>query len=174
MLQQSMFETAAEARARAKELVAHYEALHEAPEAIAVRKYQHQLLAYFIEKSSRCALDMNDHDGLQREVGALEDILTDRECRQMRRNKRIWKPVPRWWVGWRKGQTYPAQLHPKEVEHLASLQKEVDEELAAIQVNVPIIQELIAKLRMAGPLPERIASTYKLTVDGREQKGDSK
>ena len=161
-----------ESAERARNLVSLYQALREAPGVIESCQGHVGVLQYFIDRSNAKKLDPNDRDGLGRTVGDLEELLTERDCAAMRRNKKLWKKYPYGWLGSPPGSEYCCQLHPKEVAYLEEQKEEQLTMAEAVQMNIPFIKEEIAALRLIGPLPEKVAERYKLTVDGREKRKD--
>jgi len=159
-------ESKREAASRAIKLSELYASIADAPEEIAVREDQANMLSYMIDKSNKCQLDLNDLDGLMRLGCDTEDLLTERDCKRWRANAKIWKPYPAGWMGYSPGRKYPAQLHPKEINYLKETRETVFDELAAIKGNLPYIEKEIEQLRAVGPLPKDIAERHKLTVDG--------
>jgi hypothetical protein len=87
-----VIETKTQARKRAQEIVRLIGAVEDAPAAIECNHSHIHVLAYFIERSERAALDLNDLDGLTRMVGDTQHLLTERECLAMRKNEKIWRP----------------------------------------------------------------------------------
>lgn len=164
-------ESKSESRERAKKLVFLYSTLREAPGALEVRRGQVADLQYFIDRSAKSKMDPNDWDGLHRLIGDPEELLTEADCRAMRRKKHIWKPYPYEWLGSGPGQTFPSEMHPKEIAYLKSQQDFIKDEIESIELRVPEIKQEIVELRLIGPLPEDTAERYKLTVDGREIDG---
>jgi hypothetical protein len=160
-------ETKAQARRRAREIVRLLGAVEDAPETIDTRAGQIETLQYFVDRSKRIALDLNDLDSLQRLIGDTEELLTEGEYRAMRRNEKIWRPIPIGWLGTRPGQMYPAALHRKEIAYLRQMQRELQEEIANIREGAKECSAALDVLRAVGPLPEDIARHCALTPDGR-------
>lgn len=158
-----------ESIARAKKLAEIYAAIREAPDALDCRRGQIMDLDYFIERSREKKIDPNDRDGLLRSIGDPEDLLTERDCAAMRRNKKLWKPYPTGWLGATRGQLYCCQLHPKEIKYLEGLKAEIAAEVTAIETNLPLLQEEATQLRLIGRLPADVAERHRLTEDGREK-----
>lgn len=166
-----VIETKAQAGKRAQQLVQLIGAVEDAPVAIECHRSHIDVLAYFIERSKRAALDLNDRDGLLRMVGDTQELLTERECLAMRKNEMIWRPYPLGWLGSRPGQMYAAALHRKEIAYLRTLQKELREEIEAITEGAAQCQAELELLRAVGPLPNDVAERYGLTATGHRTRG---
>lgn len=159
-------ETKAQARRRAREMARLLSAIEDAPEALECRASQIEALQYFMDRSKKVALDLNDLDALQRLIGDTEELLTEGERRAMRRNDKIWRPFPLGWLGVRPGQMYPAALHRKEIAYLRDIQHQLHEEITAIRESLPECEIALEALRALGPLPDDIARQHRLTPEG--------
>lgn len=168
-LEQTLFEpveSRAQARQRAQRMVQLHAAINDAPEAIASCRYHGEILDYFIARSANAELDPNDRDGLLRLVGAIQFLLSEDDCQQMREKQEIWRPYPRGWIGARDGDMYAAALHPKEIAYLRQLQEQAREEERAISESMEQWKDELLRLKGIGPLPEKIAERYALTIEG--------
>jgi len=166
-MQQSLFgpvETKREAIQRAKRIRELRSAIRDAPNAIACCHSDVQLFDYFIERSRQISLDANDLDGLQRFIGEPEELLTERDCRAMRKNLSIWRDFPEGWPGARAGDKYPAALHPKEIAYLRRLQKERAADVDVIRSARKRVKAELAALESLGPLPDDVAAKYHVKV----------
>ena len=161
-----VIETKAQARRRAREIVRLLGAVEDAPEAIECRAGQIDALEYFVERSNEVALSLNDLDALERLIGDTEELLTEGERRAMRRNKKIWRPIPIGWIGARPGEMYPAALHRKEIAYLRGMERELREEITTIRENLPKCETALEALRALGPLRDDIARQCGLTPEG--------
>jgi hypothetical protein len=159
-------ETKAQARRRAREIVQLLGAIEDAPQALECRAGQIETLQYFVDRSKEIALSLNDLDSLGRLIGDTEELLTDGERRAMRRNEKIWRPIPIGWIGARPGEMYPAALHRKEIAYLRQVQRELRQEITEIRDGTEECKAALDALRAVGPLPEDIAQRYALTPDG--------
>jgi hypothetical protein len=119
-----------------------------------------------VDRSKEIALSLNDLDALGRLIGDIDELLTEGERHAMRRNEKIWRPIPIGWLGARPGQMYPAALHRKEVAYLREVQRELRQEMTEIRDNAEKSKTALDGLRAVGPLPEDIARQYALTPDG--------
>jgi hypothetical protein len=159
-----IIESKTEARDRAKALCGLYASLRDAPGALACRQSQIQQLQSFIDRSAKRSFDYNWWDGFQRLIGYPEDWLTDRDEAAMHRDKSYWKKDKYAFGG---PQIIRCKLHPKELALLKAYQVERQEEIAAIEANVPLLQAQADELRRVGPFPKELAERYQLTEDGQ-------
>lgn len=159
-------ETKTQARRRAREIVRLLGAVEDAPEAIESSAGHIETIQYFVDRSNKIALDLNDLDALQRLVGDTEEVLTESERLAMRRNEKIWRRYPIGWLGARPGQMYPAALHRKEIAYLRQMQRELRDEMTAIRDGAKECETALEVLRAMGPLPDDIARQHALTRDG--------
>ena len=164
-----VIETRAEIRARAKQIHELLSALEDAPLAIEQRQGNIDTLRYFIQRSNAGKLDPNDRDAMVRFGIETGDILTARDCAQMRRNKKIWKKGTPGYLGQPKGWTYCTKLHPKEIAYMEAAASEEQADIDAIQVNVPIIREQLDALCAIGALHPKDAERLNLTRDGQRR-----
>lgn len=157
-------ESRTELKERARELSYLHSQLTDAPYAIEVRRGQIGDVRYFIDRARAKKMDVNDHDGLQRLIGQPEDLLTQRDCREMM-DPKLWRwspPGTEWWAG----SSYCITLHRKQTAYLQRQVDWIQEEIDCIEADLPEIKARIEKLRGVGPLPEDIATRHQLNVDG--------
>jgi hypothetical protein len=162
-------ESKRESVVRAKKLVELYDSIRDAPDALDIRKGQVFQLQCFIDRSNKCGFDANWWDGLQRAIGDPEELLTGRDIAAMRRDKSYWKKSQWNHLCCPKGSIYRCKLHPKEIALLETYKAEVQDELDAINHNLPLLKAEVEKLCAVGSLPKDVADQYRLTEDGREK-----
>lgn len=161
-----IMESKTEARDRARSLRDLYSSLRDAPDVLACRRSLVDQIQTFIDRSNAKTFDLNWHDGLVRLTG-LEELLTERDCAQMRNNKKLWKWYKPGWLGSHGPVRYCCQLHPKEIAYLERQMAEIQHEIDNIEINVPLLKEQAEALRAVGPFPKELAERYQLTEDGQ-------
>ncbi len=159
-------ETKAQARKRAQRIVRLIGTIEEAPDILACYEGDITTLDYFIERGTNGTLSPNDHDGLRRFVGDLDEILTEDDCREMRDRADIWKPLPGGWLGNVPGLLYASALHLKEVAYLRQLQEDRRDEILAVLEGVETAKSELPKLKSICPIPAEIANRFGLTPMG--------
>lgn len=159
-------ETKLESRDRARKIVRLICAIEDAPTQAEQINWQMDLCLYFVEKANAGELTLNDRDGLQRNIGVIDEEMTAKDNAEMRQDESAWKPLEHGWIGRKVGELYCTKLHPKEIRVLEDVRAELAGDLVALTEAVPTWEQELATLRAVGPLREDIATKHNLTPEG--------
>lgn len=164
-----VIESKTEAKKRAERISLLVSRIADGPDDRKCIRSQYNQITYFITKAKAKKMDPNEHDGLQRTVGDLSGLLTDKECKEMSDNPKIWKSYTGDFAGWC-GAThrdrYCTTLHKKEIAYLEECRDEVVNNMLDLREALRDYRRELTTLRAVADLPEEIAKRYQLTPQG--------
>jgi hypothetical protein len=168
-----VIESKTEAKKRAERISLLVSRIADGPDDRKCIRSQYNQITHFVTKAKAKKMDPNEHDGLQRTIGDLSGLLTEKECAEMRDNPRIWKAYTGDFAGWC-GSTprdrYCTTLHKKEIAYLEECRAEVVSNMLNLREALSSYRRELAELRALADLPEEIAKRYQLTPKGERLK----
>lgn len=164
-----VIESKTESKKRAERISLLISRIDDAPDERKCIRSHYFMSKDFIDKAKARKLDPNDYDGLQRTVGDLSDMLTEKDRAQMESNTKIWKHYTGKWAGWAGAlprHRFCTTLHPKEIAYLEDIRKDQISMMVELRHALSDYRRELAQLRAVADIPEDIAKRYQLTPKG--------